>query len=160
MATLPPLADLLNAIDTSLANLPTNLTTQSAGGDIFEAYIFGLILDAAENEGANVTFRNRDGSIPVQFLFRSSPGHLYSAAQNYTYARIQFPNVPLLEAHLGVYVSGKSQLIHEADVVVLASSEADLSRNNSVPPRSHQCILTIECKFYAREALNKPASLR
>lgn len=149
MATLPPLADLLSAIDTSLVNLPTNLTTQSAGGDVFEAYIFGIILDAAENEGASVTFRNRDGSIPTQFLFRSSPGHLYSAAQNYTYARIQFPNVPLLEAHLGVYVSGKSQLIHEADVVVLASPEADLSRNNSVPPRSHQCILTIECKFYA-----------
>ncbi len=96
-----------------------------------------------------VEFRNRDGSIPTQFIFRSSPGHLYSGTQNYTYARIQFPGVPTLEAHLGVYVSGKSQLIHEADVVVLTSSEGDLSRANSVPPRSHQCALTIECKFYA-----------
>jgi hypothetical protein len=149
MATLPPLADLLNTIDTSLASLPTNLTTQSAGGDIFEAYVFALIIDASESEGGNVSFRNRDGSVPANFLFRSSPGHLYSTAHNYTYARIQFPNVPLLEAHLGVYVSGKSQLIHEADVVVLVSSEGDMSRANSVPPRSHRCVLTVECKFYA-----------
>ncbi len=149
MATLPPLVDLLNDIATSLANLPTNLTAQSAGGDIFEAYIFCLVLDAAESEGATVLFLNRNGSVPGQFLFRSSPGHLYSEAQNYSYAQIQFPDIPLLEVHLGVYVSGKSRLIHEADVVVLASSEAELGRDNSVPPRSHQCILTIECKFYA-----------
>ena len=149
MATVPSLGDLLNAIDVSLTNLPTNLTAQSAGGDVFEAYVFGVIIDAAENEGGTVDYRNRDGSNPTQFFFRSSPGHLYSAAQSYTYARIQFPNVPMLEAHLGVYVSGKSQLIHEADVVVLASSEGDLSRTNSVPPRSNKCILTVECKFYA-----------
>lgn len=149
MATLPPLPDLLNAIDLSLASLPINLTSQSAGGDVFEAYIFALIVDAAENEGAAIVFLNRDGSVPSQFIFRTSPGHLYSSAQNYTYARIEFPNVPILEAHLGVYVSGKSQLIHEADVVVVASSEADLCRNNSVPPRSHRCVLTVECKFYA-----------
>src|ERR1700723_1519836 len=55
----------------------------------------------------------------------------------------------MLEVHLGVYVSGKSQLIHEADVVVLTEAEGSLSRANSVPPRSHQCVLTVECKFYA-----------
>jgi hypothetical protein len=149
MATLPPIPDLLNAIDASLASLPSSLTAQSAGGDVFEAYVFGLILDAAEAEGGAVAYRNRDGSYPTQFLFRTSPGHLYSATQNYTYARIEFPTVPALEAHLGVYVSGKSRLIHEADVVVLASSEGDLSRSNSVPPRSNKSILTVECKFYA-----------
>jgi len=149
MATLPPLPDLLNEITTSIANLPVSLTAQSAGGDVFEAYVFSLIIDAAESEGGVVDFRNVDGAVPTQFLFRTSPGHLYSQAQNYTYARLQLPNVPMLEAHLGVYVSGKSQLIHEADVVVLTSAEAELSRTNSVPPRSHQCLLAVECKFYA-----------
>lgn len=149
MATLPPLLDLLNEIDTSLSNLPINLTAQSAGGDVFEAYVFGLVVDAAESEGGIIDFRNRDGSVPAQLIFRTSPAHLYSSTQNYSYARIQFPNIPMLEVHLGVYVSGKSQLIHEADVVVLTEAEGSLSRTNSVPPRSHQCVLTVECKFYA-----------
>jgi hypothetical protein len=149
MATLPPITDLLDAIDTALGGIPTNFTSNSSGSDVFEAYVFGLVLDAATNEGATIEFRSIDGTQPVDLLFRTSPGHLYSDTQDYSYARIQFPNVPLLEAHLGVYVSGKSQLIHEADVVVLAGVECDLSRNNLVPPRSYTCVLTVECKYYS-----------
>ena len=149
MATLPPLPDLLNTINVALGNIPSSLSSASEGSDVFEAYVFSLVLQAAVAEGATVTFRNRDGSTPGSAIFRTSPGHLYSTAQNYTYARIAFPNVPLLEAHTGVFISGKSRLFHEADVVVLTSAEADLSRNNSVPPRSHACVLTAECKFFS-----------
>jgi hypothetical protein len=57
--------------------------------------------------------------------------------------------MPLLEVHTGVYVSGKSGLIHEADVLVLLADEADTCRGNDVPPRSHQTLLAVECKFYS-----------
>lgn len=149
MAALPSLADLLSAIGNSLTGLPSTFTSQSSGADLFEGYVFGIILDAAQNEGGAIDFRNRDGTPGNTLLFRTSPGHLYSSQQNYSYAAIQFPNAPPIEAHLGVYVAGKSQLIHEADVLVLLSAEADLSRSNSVPPRSHACLLAIECSFYA-----------
>jgi hypothetical protein len=51
--------------------------------------------------------------------------------------------------HLGVYVSGRSGLIHEADVLVLLAEEAQMCRYNHVPPRSHRTLIATECKFYA-----------
>lgn len=149
MGTLPPIPSLLTTINEALGGIPSSITAASSGADVFEGYVFSLVLEAASTEGGTVTFRNQDGSVPGSAIFRTSPAHLYSNAQNYTHALIAFPGVPLLEAHPGVYLSGKSRLIHEADVVVLASAEADLSRNNSVPPRSHACVLTMECKFYS-----------
>lgn len=150
MATLPPIQDLLTQIQQAIGPaLSPSLTSASAGSDIFEAYILSIILDAAEAEGATITFRNVDGSLPTVFTFRTSPGHIWSTAQQYTHAEIQFVGVPLLEAHMGVYVSGKSGLIHEADILVLTGAEGQLCRQNLVPPRSHRSIVAVECKFYA-----------
>lgn len=149
MGTLPPIPTLLTAINGALGGISSTITAASSGADVFEGYVFSLVLEAASAEGATVTFRNRDGGVPSTAIFRTSPAHLYSNAQNYTHALISFPGVPLLEAHTGVYLSGRSRLIHEADVVVLDSSEADQCRDNSVPPRSFACLLTIECKFYS-----------
>lgn len=150
MSNLPDLATLLAQIQSTLGpSLSPSLTTASAGSDIFEAYVLSIIIDAAEIEGAAVNFRNVDGSMPTLFKFRTSPGHIWWDALPYTHAEIQFPGVPLLEAHLGVYVTGKSGLIHEADVLVLLSEEANLSRQNQVPPRSKRAVLAAECKFYA-----------
>ena len=149
MGTVPTIPSLLTAITGALASLPSNLTTASAGADVFEGYALSIVLQAAVAEGATVTFQNRDLLPCTSAIFRTSPGHLYSEAQNYSHAVIAFPAISVLEAHLGVYLTGRSQLIHEADVVVLLSSEAAQSRANSVPPRSYACILTVECKFYA-----------
>lgn len=149
MATNPSIPDLLNQIQNALGPaLSPSLSQASAGSDIFEAYVLTIILDAAQNEGSNVSFRNVDGSVPTVFTFRTSPGHIWSNSQPFTHAVIQFPDSPPLEAHLGVYVSGKSGLIHEADVLVLLAEEADLCRQNGVPPRSRRSIVAIECKFY------------
>jgi len=149
MATVPPLATLLAQIQAALGPaLSPNLTPASAGSDLFEAYVLSLILDAAEIEGASIGFSNVDGSVPTQFTFRTSPGHIWWDSQPFTYATIQFPGAPTLEVHMGVYVSGKSGLIHEADVLVLLAEEADLARMNQVPPRSKRTIIAAECKFY------------
>jgi hypothetical protein len=149
MATLPNPQLLLSEIQAAIGTIPPSLTAASAGSDIFEAYTLSIVLDAAESEGATIDFRNVDGSVPAIFTFRTSPGHIWSDAQPYSHARIQFPNIPLLEAHLGVYVSGKSGLIHKADVLVLRAEEADFARDNDVPPRSKRCLIAAECKFYS-----------
>lgn len=149
MATTPILASLLAQIQTTLGSVSPGLTTASAGSDIFEAYVLSVILDAADTEGATIRFRNVDGSIPVTFTFRTTPGHLWWDSAPYTHAEIKFQDAPLLEAHMGVYITGKSGLIHEADLLVLLSEEAVLSRQNSVPPRSSRSIIAVECKFYA-----------
>lgn len=150
MATQPNLPALLQAIQAALgpAIIPS-LTAASAGSDIFEAYVLSIILQAAGIEGAAVGFRNVNGTSTNIFTFRTSPGHIWWNNQPYTHAEIQFTNLPLLEAHTGVYVSGKSGLIHESDVLVLLSDEAQLSRQNQVPPRSKRSILSAECKFYS-----------
>ena len=150
MATQPNLPALLQAIQTALGPaIAPSLTAASAGSDIFEAYVLSIILQAAGTEGATVGFRNVNGPATTIFTFRTSPGHIWWNNQPYTHAEIQFPNLPLLEAHTGVYVSGKSGLIHESDVLVLLSEEAQLARQNQVPPRSKRSILSAECKFYS-----------
>jgi hypothetical protein len=146
MATLPLLTEIQAAIG---ATLTPSLTAASAGSDIFEGYVLSLVLQAAQTEGAMVTFTNVGGPTSGVFTFRTSPGHIWSTVQPYTYAILRLPNVPPLEAHLGVYVSGRSGLIHEADVLVLDAAEAQLCRNEQVPPRSKRSQIAIECKFYS-----------
>ena len=150
MATQPNLPSLLTQIQNALGGaIAPSLTAASAGSDIFEAYILSIVLNAAEIEGATIAFRNVDGSVPGLFTFRTSPGHIWWDSQLYTHVELQFPDAPLLELHLGVYVTGKSGLIHEADVLVLLSEEAQMCRLNQVPPRSRKSIIAAECKFYA-----------
>jgi hypothetical protein len=151
-------ATLLSEIKAALGSaLSPNLTAASDGSDLFEAYVFGLVLLAARQEGAlSIRFENVDQSTPNAFTFRTSPGHLYWDSRPYTHAVIEFPNRPELEVHLGIYVGGKSGVIHEADVAVILRDEAITSRNNQVPPRSSKVILAVECKFYST---NLPLSL-
>ncbi|MBI4516858.1 MAG: hypothetical protein HY699_13695 [Deltaproteobacteria bacterium] len=140
---------MLNEIRSAVgAALVPNLTNASAAADIFEAYTFSIVLRAAVDEGASVTFENVDGARTNALTFRTSPGHIWSPTRPYTHAVVQFPGKPELEAHLGVFVTGKSGVLHEADVAVLSRVEAATCRQNRVAPRSASLILTVECKFY------------
>jgi hypothetical protein len=139
---------LLDAIQSSLGGAVTpSLTTSSASTDLFEAYILSIVLDAASELGAQIEYRNINGPTN-QFIFRTSPGFIFSTAQLYTYAAIAFPNCPLLEGHIGVRVAGRSEVLHECDVAVLPQTEAQTCRQNRVHPRSSKLVLAIECKFY------------
>lgn len=148
-SSLPLRPELLNEIRSTLgATLVPNLTTTSAASDIFESYIFSIALRAASEEGASITFENVDGSQTNTLTFRTSPGHVWSSAQPYSHAIIQFAGKPDLEAHIGIYVTGKSSVLHEADIAVLSRIEAMTCRQNRVAPRSSSLVLTVECKFY------------
>ncbi len=120
----------------------------AAPEDRFEGYIFALTLEAAEKEGATVRYENRNGFFNGVCTFRTSPGHIWSDARPYTHAVLSFPNKPDVEVHVGIYLQGRSGVLHEADVVVLPRSEALTCRQNRAEPRAASAILTIECKFY------------
>ena len=108
-----------------------------------------LVLKAAQEEGANISYEHRDGSPASSLVLRVSPGYIYSTAKNYTHALIRFDGRPALEAHTGIKITGKSGVLHEADVVVLEAAEAQNCRINSVSPRSSKVLIAVECKFYS-----------
>mgnify|MGYP000845338428 CR=1 FL=1 len=146
--TIP--TDLLNQIaNTFGATISSSLTTASDTSDIFEAYVFSLVLEAARTEGATITYRDVLGNTPTSFIFRTSPGYIFSTNRNYTHAVILFPNKAPLEVHIGVRVVGKSGVLHECDVAVIEQSEAETCRQRQVPPRSSKVLIAVECKFYS-----------
>jgi hypothetical protein len=142
----PHLFDEILAALNGLA--PANLAATSAGNDLYEGYAWALVIEAARREGADVSFRTNTGSAPTTYFFRKSPSSIFSTLHPYCHAEIAFQNCPTLEAHVGVYVAGRSQVEHECDVAVLHKSEADLCRQRAVHPRSSKLIVAVECKFY------------
>jgi len=142
--------DLLNQIQMTLGSaISPSLTTLSDTSDIFEAYVFSLVIEAATTEGAAVRYRDVHGNSPTVFVFRTSPGYIFSKTQSYTHAVISFQNKPPLEAHVGVRVVGKSRVLHECDVAVIEQAEAEMCRLRLVAPRSSKVLIAIECKFYS-----------
>ena len=151
---LPIRANLLTEIKQALgAAVVPSLTSTAAVGDVYEAYLFSLVLRAARAEDATVTLACIQGGTPNPFVFRTSPGYLNSRHRNYGYAIIQLPGCPSLEAHLGVRVSGHSTVLHECDVSVLLQGEADIcrSRPELVAPRSHKIVIALEAKYYTTD---------
>jgi hypothetical protein len=151
---MPVRPGLLQEIQVALgpAVVPS-LNTSSAVNDVYEAYLFSLVLSAARTEGATVTLQCINGGQPRPFVFRTSPGYLNSRRRNYGYAVIDFAGCPALEAHLGVRVSGHSAVLHECDVLVLLQDEANIcrSRRELVAPRSHKVIVAVEAKYYTTD---------
>jgi hypothetical protein len=142
--------ELLNEIGAILGpSVTPNLTSASNASDVFEAYVLSLVVEAAQTEGAIITYRDVLGNASNVFVFRTSPGYIFSSNRPYTHAELTFPGRPPLEAHVGVRVAGKSQVLHEADVAVIEHAEAETCRLRGVPPRSSKLVLAIECKFYS-----------
>lgn len=142
--------EFLNEIQSSLESITPNLTMSDDASDVFEAYIFSLVIRAARNEGATVSFQDFFGNTPSTFVFRTSPGYISSRERPYTHAVIEFPGKPELEAHLGIRIEGLSRVLHECDVAVIYKDEADTCRQNpNIHPRHSKVIMAVECKFYS-----------
>ena len=142
--------DFLAEIRAVTNSLPSNLTSTTSIDNIYEVYLLTLVLRAAEAEGATISIKDQDNQYPRRLFFRSSPGYIASNLRDYTYAEIEFPNKPILESHVSIRVSGKSNVLHECDVCVLYKSEADLCRRSRdrIAPRSNKLIINLEAKFY------------
>lgn len=126
-----------------------NLTAATHAWDLYEAYIFTLVLSAARLERFGVTYRHISTGPPNTFTFRTSPGHIYTRTQPYSYALLTAANGMELEAHVGIRALGKSRVAHECDVIVLHHDEGELCRANRVDPLHNRAEMAVECKFYA-----------
>lgn len=144
---------LLQAIRQALgAAITPNLTTQSHGFDLYEAYVFALGIRAVRNLHLQVVYKNTDRRVAPVFLFRTSPGNI--ARGLYTHAEIDLGRgKPAIEAHVGVRVMGLSKIDHELDYSVLLKEEAEFCRRNDVLPRHNKVILAAECKFYTEHGV-------
>jgi hypothetical protein len=125
------------------------LATASQGDDLFEGFLFALAVDAADSIGAGVSYEDSTGTQTTSLTLRTSPGRIWSTTPLYTHAVIDFPNVDSLEVHVGVFVSGRSTVAHECDVVIIDRTEAERCRRDFVNPRSSKCPLSVEAKFYS-----------
>lgn len=152
---MPLSSELWNQISYALkAATNANISAASKGNDLYECYIWSLILEAARRQGANIKLMTRSGNPATNKLhFRTSPTSIFSSLHDYCHAELHFPRAPALEAHVGIYVSGKSKVNHECDVAVLYKDEADTCRSNNVHPRSSKVIISVECKYYISSSL-------
>jgi hypothetical protein len=141
-------SQILAELPNLFSGISTPAQTGAAPGDIFEVYVFGLILEAARREQAAVSYENVNGPFTGTATFRTTPGRIWSTAASYTHAILQFQNKPTLEVHLGVYVEGKSGRIHESDAVIILRSEGVSCRTGRVHPKAGRALCTVECKFY------------
>jgi len=140
---------LISALTSTVGDRTVSYNSASAAWDVYEGYTFALVVRAAIAAGGQIWYEDRFGKEVNSLVFRTSPGMLYSTVHPYTHSIIDFPGCPLLEAHVGVRVQGRSGVLHEADVLVLPSTEAELPRNKDVAPRGFRSIIAIECKYYA-----------
>ncbi len=139
-------AELPRALPSALSSGGPSAT---AGNDLFEAFLFALVLRAARTEGYAVSFMNGSGGVPTTFRLRRSPGRLATGG-NFTHAVLTLPNPGKdpLEVHTGVAVIGKSKVSHEADVLVLPEPDARRCRQLGTDPASNRAILIVEGKYY------------
>ncbi|MET9803379.1 hypothetical protein [Streptomyces sp. NPDC006368] len=139
---------LIGEIKSFLAAGALSYDAASKPSDVYEGFVFSLIVATASRHGATVTYEDVHGAKVNNLVFRTGPGHLYGDSQPFTHAVIEFDGAPALEVHLGVFVTGSSGVLHECDVLVLPAEEAALSREQDVAPRGSQSILIVECKYY------------
>jgi hypothetical protein len=134
---MPASQILLDELSSILSDANTcGYSSRSQSNDVFEGYVWSLIIQAARYEGATIQYETANEQATKVLLFRTSPGNIFSTAQAYTHATITFATHPPLEAHIGIKVSGKSRLLHECDVAVLYRDEARNCRRNLVHPQS------------------------
>jgi hypothetical protein len=122
------------------------------GGDLYEAYIFSLVVKAAINEGAvparggSVSYLDSKGTVAKTLKFRRSPGQIYAATQAYTHAVIEFSGKPPLEVHVGIKAIGRLKVPRECDVAVIYQDKAIACRTQRRIPKASEILLAIECK--------------
>ena len=141
--------NLLVELSALLGDRSTSYNSMSAAWDIYEGYAFGLVVRAGVAAGGSVAFEDSHHRPASRLLFRTSPGMLYSTSHPYTHAVLSFSDCDPLEVHVGVRVQGRSRVLHECDVLVLAADEAELARSKGVAPRGSRSLLAVECKYYA-----------
>lgn len=147
------LSDLKKAVERLLITPGTSNIVQlnrKAKDSAYEAYIFGLCVEAVKRLGGIVEIRTVNGDInPNPIVLRGAPGVIYSALQNFAYAYCEL-NGKQFEIHLDVEFIGQSTASHEIDVSFISHEAAERCRVRRDYPRMSQHLIgAIECKFYS-----------
>jgi hypothetical protein len=147
--------DLVSSVQAALQGLvASGIGAGTPMHDLYEVYIFGLVVRAANAEKASISFEDCNGQPTMNAVFPSGPRYITTKTAPYTHAVLDFggANEPL-EAHVGLYVEGSSGCYHELDVVVIdrfvAQSLRGATQLTLVPTSSVR--LLCECKFYTSQ---------
>jgi hypothetical protein len=149
MSAIVPASTLINAIQSSITVPIRSHSERTPKYDLYEVYLFGLCVQAAESIGMHVSFRDTAGTPTQTLLLRTSPSLIWSHAQLFTHAVLSLRGSTRLEVHLGVYIRAPSGVSHEADIVVVEATEAARARVQRDDPRINRAAVVIEAKFYS-----------
>lgn len=150
------LEDKIDRFLNSLPNSPSKDLVSSTTDNLYEAYIYVLVAKAFLNDGWDLThFNINQVTSPAEFVFRTSPGKIWSKHRAYSYLVASKDNRSY-EVHMGVEIEGKSGIESEIDISVILHQAAEEARNK---PREKQVKsihvpIVIECKCYT-SYLNK-----
>lgn len=149
MSAVVSASALVNAIRSSITVPIRSHSEFTPKYDLYEVYLFGLCIQAAESIGMSVSFRDTSSTPSRTLLLRTSPSSIWSHAQLFTHAVLSLHGAARLEVHLGVYVRAPSGVSHEADIVVIEAMEAARARVQQDDPRINRAAVVIEAKFYS-----------
>lgn len=164
--SLPSAPDLIRSIANRLPRAVT-YGGQASGPDavpdydIYEAYLFSLIVGVAQDMGYAVDYLTSDLTSATTLHFRRKPAPIYSHGsassssgyRQFTHARLSYPGRADLELHVGVQVAGTSKVAHEADVLIIDSEAAERARRKKIHPPSSASLLILEAKYYKQRSV-------
>lgn len=140
-------SDLLNALKAILSSAKSlGYDNQSAAHDIYEAYILGILVEAAAEAGWRWELRDGANMPTTRAVFRKAPGRLCSG--DFTHLWLSKAGRQDLEAHLGVKVIGHANVAHEFDLLLLTSAVATMCRAHQVDPRFNCVLAHAEAKYH------------
>lgn len=119
--------------------------------NIFDVYLFTILLKAIANEGGTIYYNNVLDETPKYLTFRKTPGKIHGNTHPYTYAIVEFPDKPALEVHLAVKVQGRAGVLHNCNLLMLYQKEANICRLLQREPRHSQVILAVKSQHNTSE---------
>lgn len=131
--------DIVQAWETSNLNLKKVRS-------LYNLYVFTLVLEAAESEGAEITYWDRKGQIELPPQFRTGPHGIHE--DNYIYAQAYFSSRRYLEVHINTRITGKSKIEYECAIAVLRRKSARAGRVREKSPSRRNLLFAIECEFH------------
>jgi len=141
-------SDIKSKLSSSI-NPDFNGVTEQA--NIFDVYLFTILLKALANEGATIYYNNILDETPKYLTFRKTAGKIHGNAHPYTYAVVEFADKPPLEVHLGVKVQGRAGVLHNCNILILYQKEANMCRLLNREPRHSQVILAVKSQHSTSE---------
>lgn len=141
-------SDIKSKLSSSI-NPDFNGVTEQA--NIFDVYLFTILLKALANEGATIYYNNILDETPKYLTFRKTAGKIHGTAHPYTYAVVEFADKPPLEVHLGVKVQGRAGVLHNCNILILYQKEANMCRLLNREPRHSQVILAVKSQHSTSE---------